>query len=183
MCTADDDEKPLFASLLKGQSINDITLEQALDLFRLPRTVGERDGKKITAAIGRFGPYLKWSDKFVSLREADGDDPLTVTLERALELIDAKISADAARQINVFDEQEPVIKVLNGRFGPYISIGKENIKIPKDTDPASLTREDCLRLQAEAAAAPKKKTVRKSASAAGTASGKKSPAKAKTKKK
>ncbi len=181
--TADDDEKPLFASLLKGQSINDITLEQALDLFRLPRTVGERDGKKITAAIGRFGPYLKWSDKFVSLREADGDDPLTVTLERALELIDAKISADAARQINVFDEQEPVIKVLNGRFGPYISIGKENIKIPKDTDPASLTREDCLRLQAEAAAAPKKKTVRKSASAAGTASGKKSPSKAKTKKK
>ncbi|MDD4819329.1 MAG: topoisomerase C-terminal repeat-containing protein, partial [Flavobacteriales bacterium] len=99
--------------------------------------------------------------KFISLKATAGDDPMTVTLERAVELITAKIESDAAKEINIFDAEEPVIKVLNGRYGPYISIGKENVKIPKDTDPKTLTREDCLRLQAESAGKPKKVVPRR----------------------
>ncbi|MBQ2421413.1 MAG: DNA topoisomerase I, partial [Flavobacteriales bacterium] len=160
----DDEEKPLFASLMKGQSIGDITLEEALELFRLPRTVGEKDGKVITAAIGRFGPYIKWNNMFISLKAASGDDPMTVTIERAIELIDEKIKTEAAKEIKIYKEHDPVVKILNGRYGPYISIGKENIKIPKGTDPASLSLEDCLKLQAESIEKPQKaKTARSSA--------------------
>ena len=178
---ADDEEKPTFASLLKGQSIENITLEEALELFKLPRTVGMYQDKKVTAAIGRFGPYVKWDSKFISLKAAAGDDPMTVTIERAVELINAKIEADAAKEIHIFDEQEPIIKVLNGRYGPYIAIGKENVKIPKDTDPASLTREDCLNLQAQSADKPKKVVPKRVAAKASAT--KKTATKATTKKK
>ena len=160
----DDEEKPLFASLMKGQSIGDITLEEALELFRLPRTVGEHEGKVITAAIGRFGPYIRWNNMFISLKASSGDDPMTVTRERAIELIDEKIKAEAAKEIKIYEEHDPVVKILNGRYGPYISIGKENIKIPKGTDPASLSLEDCLKLQSESTEKPaKSKSSRSSA--------------------
>ena len=133
-----DDEEKQYASLLPGQSIETLTLEEALDLFKLPRTLGELEGKKVTAAIGRFGPYVRYDGKFVSLKADDGDDPYTVTLERAVELIQAKIEADAKALIKVFEEDETV-RVLNGRYGPYIKAGKTNAKIPKDEKPEDLT--------------------------------------------
>ena len=133
-----DDEEKQYASLLPGQSIETLTLEEALDLFKLPRTLGELEGKKVTAAIGRFGPYVRYDGKFVSLKADDGDDPYTVTLERAVELIQAKIEADAKALIKVFEEDENV-RVLNGRYGPYIKAGKTNAKIPKDEKPEDLT--------------------------------------------
>lgn len=157
---AEDEEKPLFASLSKGQSMSDVTLEQALDLFRLPRKLGSRDGKEVVASVGRFGPYVKYGTTFVSLK-ASGEDPMDITLERAIELIDAKAQADAAKVIREFTDRDPAVRVLNGRYGPYINIGKENIKIPKDTDPASLTLEQCLELQKQQAAQPKKASVRR----------------------
>ena len=133
-----DDEEKQYASLLPGQSIETLTLEEALDLFKLPRTLGEMEGKKVTAAIGRFGPYVRYDGKFVSLKADDGDDPYTVTLERAVELIKAKIEADAKALIKVFEEDDTV-RVLNGRYGPYIKAGKLNAKIPKEEKPEELT--------------------------------------------
>ena len=158
--TAEDEEKPLFASLPKGVSMGDITLEQALELFRLPRTLGEREGKEVSASTGRFGPYVKWGSMFVSLRPA-GEDPLSITLERANDLIDKKISDDAAKVIREFPGSSPAVSVLNGRYGPYVKVGKDNVKIPKDTDPASLTLEDCLELHKKQAEQPKKSAVRR----------------------
>ena len=133
-----DDEEKQYASLLPGQSIETLTLEEALDLFKLPRTLGEHEGKKVTAAIGRFGPYVRFDGKFVSLKADEGDDPYTVTLERALELIKAKLEADAKALIKVFEEDDTV-RVLNGRYGPYIKAGRTNAKIPKDEKPEDLT--------------------------------------------
>jgi DNA topoisomerase-1 len=145
-------EKPKFASLRPGQFIESITLEEALDLFRLPREVGEFEGKPLTVNIGRFGPYILHDKKFVSIPKTD--DPYTITADRAIELVVAKREADARKTIKEFDEN-PDIKILNGRFGPYIKAGKKNIKIPKDKVPADLTLEECLAL---AEAAPEKKT-------------------------
>lgn len=159
--TADEEEKPVFASLRKDQTLSEITLEEALDLFKLPRDVGMYEDKKVVAAIGRFGPYIRHDGKFVSIKEAEGDDPMTIEIDRAIELIEAKRKADAEKFIAKFDEEEPVIEILKGRWGPYIKIGKKNVKIPKDTDPTTLTREDCLRLEKEQPA-KKKKTTRKS---------------------
>ena len=154
----DDEEKPKFASLLKDQSIETITYEEAMELFKLPREVGEYEGKKVTAAIGRFGPYIKWNNLFVSLKKNEGDDPFTVDMDRAAELIEAKKEIEANKYIKVFDEDKS-IQVLNGRWGPYIKFGKKNVKIPKDVDPKSLTLEDCKKL---ATAAPaKRRTTRK----------------------
>lgn len=150
--TSDEEEKPKFASLRKGQSIESITFEEAIDLFKLPRKLGEYEGKVVTAAIGRFGPYLSHNKKFVSLKV---DDPLDVTLERAIELIEEKRQADLDKIINIYDDEEPVIEVLKGRWGPYIASEKVNYKIPKDIDAASLSREDCLKVMKENP--PKKK--------------------------
>ncbi|HEY8512220.1 MAG TPA: type I DNA topoisomerase [Cyclobacteriaceae bacterium] len=163
-------EKPKFASLRPGQFIESITLEEALDLFRLPREVGEFEGKPLTVNIGRFGPYILHDKKFVSIPKTD--DPYTITADRAIELVIAKREADAKKTIKEFDEN-PDIKVLNGRFGPYIKAGKKNVKIPKDKVPAELTLEECLAL---AEAAPEKKTrttARKTATATKTTAARK----------
>lgn len=156
-----DDEEKQYASLLPGQSIETLTLEEALDLFKLPRTLGDMEGKKVTAAIGRFGPYVRYDGKFVSLKADDGDDPYTVTLERAVELIKAKIEADAKALIKVFEEDETV-RVLNGRYGPYIKAGKLNAKIPKEEKPEDLTWERVQELIEEAKNRPKRGRRKKS---------------------
>ncbi|MGB2458157.1 MAG: type I DNA topoisomerase [Flavobacteriales bacterium] len=148
---ASDEKKPRFASLLASQSITTITLEETLELFKLPRTVGEFEGEEVVAAIGRFGPYLRFKGKFVSIKKDDGDEPLTIEIDRAIELILAHRKAEAERIINRF-EGEPLVQVLNGRYGPFIQIGegarknKTNVKIPKDVEPKSLTRKMCLEL-------------------------------------
>jgi DNA topoisomerase-1 len=136
--------KPRFARLAKGQLIETITLEEALKLFALPRTLGEFEGKDISVGVGRFGPYVRHKTDFYSLKKGV-DDPMTVTLERAVELILEKRSADLQKVIREFAEA-PDLKVLNGRFGPYISYQKKNYKIPKSTDPASLNLDDCMKL-------------------------------------
>lgn len=153
--TSEDEEveKPQFASLRKGQFIESITLEDALELFKLPRTVGEFEDKTIVAAIGRFGPYLRHDGKFISL--GLDNDPHSIDQETAIALIEAKRKADAEKHIKSFPENADV-QVLNGRWGPYIKVGRKNVKIPKDTEPESLTLEQCLEL---AEKAPEKKHV------------------------
>ncbi len=142
--------KPKFASLLKNQKIQTITLNEALDLFKLPRKVGLWNGKEIVAAIGRFGPYLRYDGKFTSIKKSDEEEPLTITLERAIDLIKIKMQADKERVISSFDGN-PSIQILNGRYGPFIQFNNENnkkvnVKIPKDKVPKDLTKEDCLAL-------------------------------------
>lgn len=150
--TREDEEKPKFARLRAEQSIHTITLEEALELFKLPRDLGlTPEGEDVSASIGRFGPYVRYGSKFVSLGK--DDDPYTVGLERALELIVEKKKADASKEINTFDEDG--IRVLNGRYGPYVTDGKKNARIPKDTQPESVTLEDARRLL-EAAPASKR---------------------------
>ncbi|MBD5236278.1 MAG: type I DNA topoisomerase [Bacteroidales bacterium] len=158
---ATDEEKPRFASLNAGQSIYDITLEDALKLFELPRTLGEWDGAEVKAAIGRFGPYVQIGKEYVSIPKEM--TPQTITLEEAIQLITAKREADANRIIKTFDEM-PGLEILNGRFGPYIAYKKEgdrkatNYKIPKGTDPASLSLEEVKAIM-EAPAPAKKRTT------------------------
>ena len=145
----EDSPKPRFASLIKGQTIQSITLNEALDLFKLPRVVGEWKNKEIVASVGRFGPYLRYDGKFTSIKKSDAEDPLTISLEKSIELIEAKIKADKDRVISNF-EGEPLVLVLNGRYGPFIQVienkKKINIKIPKDKEPKSLSRKECLLL-------------------------------------
>jgi DNA topoisomerase I len=144
--TKDDPEKPRFAGLKPGQKMDAITLADAMELFKLPRTLGATAaGETVVANVGRFGPYVKYGNKFVSLKE---DDPYTVTLERALEVIRLKQEADAARLI--LDFPDAGIQVLHGRYGPYITDKKKNAKVPKDRDPKSLTLEECRELLAAA---------------------------------
>ena len=147
--TKEDEEKPRFAGLRPGQRIDSITFDEAMKLFDLPRDLGKTaDGEEIVVNIGRFGPYVRYGNKFVSLKKED--DPYTVGLERALELIEEKKKADAAKQIKVFEDEG--ITILNGRYGPYVTDGKKNAKIPKDREPASLTLEESQTLLAEAPA-------------------------------
>ena len=160
---AEDKEapKPQFASLMKGQSIDTITLEEALKLFDLPRTVGEYEGKVMVAAVGRFGPFIRHDGKFVSIPK--DLNPLTITAEEAIALIDGKREKDEQRFIKKFEE-EPEMEILKGRFGPYISYRKANYRIPKTiTDPVALTLEDCKKIIAETGekSATAKKTARK----------------------
>lgn len=158
---AEDDEKPQFAPLPKGAKLETITLEEALVAFKLPRLVGQtEDGVDIRANVGRFGPFIQIGTKtkttkplYVSLKE---DDPHDITLERALELYKAKLKSEAEKNISDFGDG---IKVLNGRFGPYITDGTKNAKIPKDTEPASITHEQAKKLLKEAPA--KKARARK----------------------
>jgi DNA topoisomerase-1 len=188
--TKDDEEKPKFAGLRPGQKMNEVTLEDALELFKLPRKLGEtEDGLAVSASIGRFGPYVRYGDKYVSIR--GDDDPYTIELPRALELIEEKKKADAERLIQDFEDEG--IQVLNGRYGPYITNKSKNARVPKDRDPKSLTLEECKELLA---AAPergrrgKKKATKKtraanddSAGVTKAAAAKKKTAKKKTKKK
>ena len=149
-----EDEEKEFASLLKSQSLESITMEEALDLFKLPRKLGELDGKVISAAIGRFGPYVRHDGSFVSLKVDEGDDPYTVTLERATELVLAKRAADAKALIKVFEEDETV-RIIEGRWGPFIKAGKVNARIPKDEDALSIDWARAQELIEEAAKRPK----------------------------
>ncbi len=158
---AEDEEKPRFASLRPEQSMTTISLDEALELFKLPREVGVYEEEKVTAAIGRFGPYLRHKGSFVSLKEDDGDDPFSVDIERAIELIEAKRKADRERFIKSFDEDD-TMQVLNGRWGPYLKAGKKNYKIPKDLEPAELTYEDCLKIIKEAPQKKGRRTKKKS---------------------
>ncbi len=164
-------EKPRFASLRPGQMVETLTLEEALDLFKMPKKLGLFEDKEVTIGIGRFGPYIRHNNIFTSLTKED--DPYTVTLERSIELILAKREKDANKLIKAFEENE-LVKILNGRWGPYIAYGKQNLKIPKGTEAASLTYEDILKLaggelpQAELKkgakkAAPKKAAPKKAA--------------------
>lgn len=146
--TRDDEDKPKFAGLRPGQRMNTITLEQAIQLFDLPRALGESpEGEKITANIGRFGPYIKYDAKFVSLKE---DDPYTVTLERALEIVAEKKVADANKLVRHYEGTD--VQILNGRWGAYITDGNKNAKIPKELKetPAAIPLELCLKLLEEA---------------------------------
>ncbi len=147
------DYKPQYASLRTGQSIETISLEEALELFKLPKQVGEFEGKVMKVAIGRFGPYISHNSAFVSLPKEI--DPLDVTEEQAIELILAKRKKDAEKLIKVFDE-DPTVKILNGRWGPYIEFGKQNVKIPKGKEPLELTYEECKALAEADSKAPKK---------------------------
>ncbi|MES1927099.1 DNA topoisomerase I [Salinisphaera sp. T31B1] len=156
--TKDDEEKPKFAGLRKGQDMDKITLDEALYLFNLPRDLGETpEGEPMVANIGRFGPYVRYGKKFASLKE---DDPYTITPERAKEVVAAKKEADAKKLIKHFEAEG--IKVQHGPFGPYITDGKKNASVPKDVEPESLTLEQCQDIIAKAP--EKKKRGRKTAS-------------------
>ena len=179
--TRDDDEKPVFAGLRPGQSLETITLEEALELFKLPRELGVTpEGEKVFAAIGRFGPYIRFDNKFVSLKDID---PHEVTLEQALVLIAEKKEFEANRIIQTFEGSD--IQVLRGRYGPYITDGNKNARMPKDREPESLTLAECEEL---IAAAPdrkrgKKKVAKKKATRRKTATKKKTGKKKTSKKK
>ena len=154
-----DDENKRFANLRKGQRIESISLEEALDLFKLPRSLGEFETKEMVVGIGKFGPYIRHNNEFFSL--AKTDDPMGITSERGIEIILEKRDANAKKKIRVFDT-DPVISILNGRYGPYISQGKENYKIPKDKTPENLSLEDCLEIiNAAKASGPNKKPQRR----------------------
>ncbi len=187
--TKDDEDKPKFASLLPGQKIDSITYDEAMELFKLPRELGETaEGEPVSTAIGRFGPYIRYANKFVSLPKED--NPYTVELERALELIAEKKKIDAERVIKVFKDQG--IESLKGRYGPYITDGKVNARMPKGQEPADLTLEQCQELIKEAAEkkakrggkkkAGKKKTAKKKATKKKTTRKKASKKKASKKK-
>ncbi|MFA6887026.1 MAG: DNA topoisomerase, partial [Fermentimonas sp.] len=165
--TPDEEEKPLFASLQKSQSIETITLEEALKLFELPRELGEFREKEVVVGVGRFGPYIRHNNKFVSLPK--DVDPLEIQLDEAVELIKEKEKKDKEKIIKVFEE-EPDMQVLNGRYGPYIKHQKSNYKIPKNTDPKELTLEDCKKIIEDSAADNKTKGSKTKKAAAGSSS-------------
>jgi DNA topoisomerase-1 len=143
-----DVEKPKFASLIKGQLIENITLEQALDLFKLPRTIGSFEDKEMVVGMGKFGPYVRHDGKFYSLHKGV-DDPHTIEVERAIQLIHEKRAADQKRIIKTFPE-DPELVVLRGRYGPYIACRKKNYKIPKKMNPEELTFQECMSIIEEA---------------------------------
>ncbi len=134
----EETEKPRFAKLRGEQRLDTITFEEALELFKLPRNLGTFEDTDVNVSIGRFGPYVRLGDYFVSMKKED--DPYTITYDRAVELIHEKRKAQAEKVIMTFDE-DPTVQVLNGRWGPYIAFGDRNIRIPKDTDPKSFTLE------------------------------------------
>jgi DNA topoisomerase-1 len=142
-----EDEEKKFASLRPDQSISSISLEEGLKLFSFPKVLGEWNGKPIAVGLGRFGPYIKWDKTFASLRVKEGDDPHTVQLERAIQLVEDKINGINANLIKSFEER-PEIQVIKGRFGPYIKADTENYKIPKGTAAETLTLADVLEIMA-----------------------------------
>ena len=155
--SANDEEKPRFAQMKPGQTLETITLEEALGLFSLPRTLGEFDGNSVVIGAGKFGPYIKFGTAYVTLPKTY--DPLTISLEEATELIEAKRKAEAERVIKSFEEK-PELQVLNGRFGPYIAFEGSNYKLPKNVTPAELSLEECLEIvnkQKESGKSPAKR--------------------------
>lgn len=152
--TGDSEEKPRFASLLKGQSVSTITLEEALKLFEFPRTIGEFEGDEVVVAIGRFGPYVRHQGKFVSIPKEIA--PAALSLEEAIELITEKRQAEEKKIVKVFDE-DPELRILNGRYGVYIAYKKDNFKIPRTVaDPASLTYDEVIEIVNSQESKPKK---------------------------
>ena len=139
----DDEDKPKFTSLQKNQSIEDITLDEALSLFQFPKTIGTYESKDVVIGRGRFGPYVKFDNGFISLKDID---PMSATLDQCVDLIEQKKIFDQQKNIQIFDKEEPKIEVLNGRYGPYIKSEGKNYKIPKSMDPKKLSRVDCLDL-------------------------------------
>jgi DNA topoisomerase I len=178
--TENQEEKPKFARLRKTQRLETITLEEALELFKLPRTLGEYENHVVVVAIGRFGPYVRHDSAFYGLKKGI-DDPFTIQLDRAIELIEEKREADRKKLIKTFEENEE-IRVLNGRWGPYISYQKQNYKIPKTTEPESLTLEDCLKIIENGPAKSKNKAAAKKTAAKKTTTKKTTTKKTTTKK-
>ncbi len=173
----DDEEKPRFASLQRGQHLETITLEDALELFKLPRDLGQYEDKKVVVSIGRFGPYVRHDSKFVSLPKEE--NPYKIELPRAIELIDEKREKDRLKTIKIFEE-EPELQILNGRWGPYISYKKKNFRISKEINASTLTLKQCLDIvKSDSKSGKTKKTVTKKK----TAAKKKPTAKKKTAKK
>jgi DNA topoisomerase I len=151
----ESEDKPKFASLKSPLSIGSVTLEQALKLFQLPKSLGEYEGVDVNVGIGRFGPYVRYEKMFVSIPK--DQDPMTLTKDQATELIEAKKLVEANRMIKQFDEDKN-IEVLNGRYGPYIKFGKKNYRIPKDVEPKDLSLADCNELIKAQDSKPKTKT-------------------------
>ena len=149
-----DEEKPRFAGLKKDQSIDSITLEEALELFNFPRQIGIYENEEMMVGIGRFGPFIRHKNAFFSIPKED--DPSMISEERAVEIIEQKRKADREKIIREYDER-PDVRVLKGRYGPYIQIGKSNFKIPKGTEPESLSLEDCIKISEDPKNAPKKR--------------------------
>ena len=154
----ESEEKPKFAGLRKNQSIETITFEEALKLFEFPRMLGNYEDKEVSVAIGRFGPYVKHDSKFISIKK--DDNPESIKLERAIELIEAKRKAEREKIIKIFPDDEKV-QLLNGRWGAYMVIDKQNYKLPKGTDAASLTLEECYKIAKDPKNMPKKRYVKK----------------------
>ena len=177
--TREDEDKPKFAGLKPGQKMADIGLEEALELYKLPRKLGETpEGEPVSASIGRFGPYVRYGDKFASI---SGDDPYTIELPQALEVIREKKEADANRLIQDFEAEG--IQVLNGRYGPYVTDKAKNARVPKDRDPKSLSLEECQELLAKAPVRGKRGAKKKAAAKTQKKTSKKKTKKKKTKKK
>lgn len=175
--STNEEEKPMFASLTREQHIETISLEAALKLFELPRDLGLYEDKKVVVGVGRFGPYVRHDGKFASLKK-DVDDPLEISLARAIELIEEKRERDNKKVLKSF-EKEPELQILNGRWGPYISFKGGNYKIPKNTEAESLTLEDCLKLVDEAdkkGGVKKGKTATKKVASTKTSTAKKATA-------
>ena len=143
--TADDREKPTFSQMPKDKSIETITLEEALELFKLPREIGEINGKPVTIGAGRFGPYVLYNRKYTSLPK--GADPMTITLEEAIGLIQEKQQEDERKHMKKFDE-DPKLEVINGRYGPYLVYDGKNYRLPKSMHEkaAELTYEECMKV-------------------------------------
>lgn len=150
----DENDKPHYAGLRKTQKLENITLEEALHLFKLPRVVGKYNDLEVVAAIGRFGPYVRYDGKFYAIKGQY--DPHDIEIDEAIEVIEAKKKADAEKTIKTFEEN-PEFQILNGRWGPYLKAGKENVRIPKDREPASLTYDECVQLAEEAKSKPKRR--------------------------
>ena len=155
---AENEEKPKFASIPAGTRMEEVTLEEALELFKLPREIGEFEGEKLTIGIGKYGPYVRHGKSYVSIGELD---PMTITKEESITLIEVKREELKKMMINEFKDGDDVVQVKNGRYGPYIAVGKTNYRIPKGTEPESLTLADCKEIIAKAPAKPKRGAARK----------------------
>lgn len=162
----DDEEKPRFASLQRGQHLETITLEEALELFKLPRDLGQYEDKNVVVSIGRFGPYVRHDSNFISLKKED--NPYKIELERAIELIEEKREKDRSRTIKIFEEDKD-LQILNGRWGPYIVCKKKNYRIPKGTEAESLTLKQCLEIVESNGKSEKGKKTKKTSSKKGSA--------------
>jgi DNA topoisomerase-1 len=147
---ADEVDKPQFAALQKGMSIATITLDEALKLFDLPKDLGEFEEKTVSVGVGKFGPYVRHDNKYISIPK--GIDPLAITLDEAIKLIEEKRDEDRRRVLRTFEE-DPELQLLNGRYGPYLSKAGKNYKLPRSKNNEQLTYEDCLEIIREAEAA------------------------------